>query len=67
MTIKTIGTSYFRTYPSQCVRETKEKGTIFVITRRGKPIARLRPLNENELDELSAEEDKNVRQNGRDS
>jgi len=53
MTIKTIGTSYFRTYPSQCVRETKEKGTIFVITRRGKPIARLRPLNENELDELS--------------
>lgn len=44
MTIKTISTSYFRTHLSQCVRETKEQGTIFIITRRGKPIARLKPL-----------------------
>ena len=44
MTIKTISASYFRTHLSQCVRETYTTGTIFIITYRGKPIARLKPL-----------------------
>jgi len=48
MTIKTISTSYFRTHLSQCVRETRTQGTIFIITRWGKPIAKLRPLKEEE-------------------
>ena len=67
MTIKTVSTSYFRTHLSQCVRETRTNGTIFIITKWGKPIARLRPLNENELDERPMEAEKNVRQNDRDS
>ncbi len=55
MTVKTITTSYFRTHLSQCVRETKNEGTIFIITRRGKPIARLKPLTPEEKERYRKE------------
>ena len=44
MTVKTITTSYFRTHLSQCVREARS-GVVFIITYRGKPIARLESID----------------------
>ena len=57
MTVKTISTSYFRTHLSQCVRETKEQGVIFIITRRGKPIARLKPLTPEQKERYRKEQE----------
>lgn len=42
MTNKTVNASYFRTHLSQCVRETRTAGTIFIITYRGNSLARLK-------------------------
>jgi prevent-host-death family protein len=51
-----VGVRELKNRTTQLVREVREKGTEYVITYRGEPVAIIRPLTEAELLRLSRSE-----------
>ena len=51
-----IGIRELSNQTSQIVRLVREKGAEYVITRRGKPVAILRPLTDEDVQQLRQEE-----------
>ncbi len=51
-----VGVRELKNRTTQLVREVREKGTEYVITYRGEPVAIIRPLTEAELQRLSRSE-----------